>query len=62
VAAEVRAGQLDGSIRPGDARVITQSLLLVTQSFVLSAGIAEDVTEQALLEELARVIDAALRP
>jgi AcrR family transcriptional regulator len=61
VAAEVRAGQLDGSIRPGDARVITQSLLLVTQSFVLSAGIAEDVTEQALLEELARVIDAALR-
>jgi AcrR family transcriptional regulator len=62
VAADVAQGQQDGSIRGGDARVIAQALLLVTQSFVLSSGISEDVPEAALLEELALLVDATLRP
>lgn len=57
---ELRDGQVDGSIRDGDVRVLAQSLLLVAQSFVLSSGIAEDVPEAALREELARIVDAVL--
>ena len=62
VAADVASGQQDGSIRGGDARVIAQALLLVTQSFVLSSGISEDIPEASLLEELALLVDATLRP
>jgi hypothetical protein len=36
------------------------ALLLITQSFVLSGAIAEDVSAAALREELAHVLDAAL--
>jgi AcrR family transcriptional regulator len=59
---DVAAGQADGSIRPGDPRVLAQALLLITQSFVLSAGIAEDVPEAVLRAELTHVVDAALAP
>jgi AcrR family transcriptional regulator len=62
VAGDVADGQGDGSIRPGDPRVIAQALLLVTQSFVLSAGIAEDVPEAALRAELEHTVDAMLAP
>jgi AcrR family transcriptional regulator len=62
VTGDLAAGQHDGSIRQGDLRVIAQALLLVTQSFVLSAGIAEDVSEQALRGELERLLEAVLRP
>jgi AcrR family transcriptional regulator len=55
-------GQADGSIRGGDVRVMAQALLLVTQSFILSGSIAEDVPPTALREELARLIDATLAP
>lgn len=55
-------GQADGSIRAGDPRTIAQVLLLIVQSFILSAGIAEDVEEGAQLDELARLLDAGLRP
>jgi AcrR family transcriptional regulator len=57
----IAEGQADGSIRAGDPRLLAQSALLVIQSFLLSAGIAEDVDERALLAELDRVLDAALR-
>jgi hypothetical protein len=57
---EIRDGQIDGSIRDGDVRVLAQSLLLIAQSFVLSGGIAEDVPEPALREELGRIVDAVL--
>jgi AcrR family transcriptional regulator len=60
--AEVAEGQADGSIRAGDPRVIAQALLLVTQSFVLSGSIAEDVPAGALDGELARLVDAVLAP
>ena len=59
---EVADGQTDGSIRAGDVRVIAQALLLVTQSFVLSGSIAEDVAPEALRDELGRLVDAALAP
>ncbi|HWH96482.1 MAG TPA: TetR/AcrR family transcriptional regulator [Baekduia sp.] len=59
---EIADGQADGSIRAGDVRVMAQALLLVTQSFILSGSIAEDVAPDALREELARLIDAVLMP
>lgn len=62
VSRDVADGQADGSIRAGDVRVMAQALLLVAQSFVLSGSIAEDVTDSALREELARLIDATLAP
>jgi AcrR family transcriptional regulator len=57
---EIADGQVDGSIRAGDTRVLSQSLLLIAQSFVLSAGIAEDVPEPALRAELGRIVDCVL--
>ena len=57
---ELRDGQIDGSIREGDVRVLAQSLLLIAQSFVLSGGIAEDVPEAALRAELSRIVDCVL--
>jgi AcrR family transcriptional regulator len=60
ISGDVSAGQADGSIRAGDTRAIAQALLLVTQSFVLSGGIADDVPESALRAELAHTIDAML--
>jgi AcrR family transcriptional regulator len=59
---ELADGQIDGSIRAGDVRVLAQSLLLIAQSFVLSSGIAEDVPEAALGEELGRIVDCVLAP
>jgi AcrR family transcriptional regulator len=57
----IAEGQADGSVRPGDQELLAQSALLVIQSFLLSAGIAEDVDERALLGELDRVLDSLLR-
>jgi AcrR family transcriptional regulator len=57
----IAEGQADGSVRSGDPQLLAQSALLVIQSFLLSAGIAEDVDERALLGELDRVLDSLLR-
>lgn len=62
IAEEVVVGQADGSVRAGDSRVIAQGLLLVVQSFLLSGAIAEDVDQDALVDELERVLRAALDP
>jgi AcrR family transcriptional regulator len=59
---EVAAGQQDGSIRAGDPRVLAQAILLVVQSFVLSAGIVQGVALRPLLAELERLLEAALAP
>jgi AcrR family transcriptional regulator len=61
IVGDLADGQADGSIRAGEPRVMAQSLLLVTQSFVLSSGIAEDVSQPALRAELEHVLDAMLR-
>lgn len=59
---ELEDGQADGSIRPGDVRVMAQALLLVAQSFILSGSIADDVPPTALRDELARLVEAVLTP
>lgn len=57
------AGHADGSIRPGDVAVQARSLLLLTQSFVISAGPAtKDLDLDALTDELAILLDGALQP
>lgn len=62
ITVDVAAGQADGSIRAGDTRAICQALLLVTQSFVLSGGIADDVPESTLRAELEHTVYAMLAP
>jgi AcrR family transcriptional regulator len=59
---DIADGQADGSIRAGEPRVLAQALLLITQSFVLSGGIADEVTPAALRAELEHVLAAALAP
>ncbi|RRO15385.1 TetR/AcrR family transcriptional regulator [Saccharopolyspora rhizosphaerae] len=57
------AGHADGSIRPGDVAVQARSLLLLTQSFVISAvPAAKDLDLDALTDELTLLLDGALQP
>jgi AcrR family transcriptional regulator len=58
----IAEGQADGSVRAGDARAMAQAVLLVAQSFALSAGIAHDVEADRVLEELGLVLDRMLAP
>jgi len=61
LAAEVKAGHADGSIREADPPTQVRALLLVIQSFVLSLRpAASDVDSDALLAELGRLLDGAL--
>lgn len=62
IARDVAEGQADGSIRAGDARVLAFSVMLTTQSFLFSAGTFEEIDSESALEELARLLDTALRP
>jgi len=62
-AAAVATGQADGSIRSGDRELLAYGLVLLTQPFVLSAKVVAHVLDERTLEgELARVLDAYLRP
>ncbi|KEI45489.1 TetR family transcriptional regulator [Saccharopolyspora rectivirgula] len=57
------AGHADGSIRPAEPAVQARTLLLVLQSFVISQRpAAQGLPTADLLDELRRVLDAALRP
>jgi AcrR family transcriptional regulator len=56
-AAAVVEGQQDGSIRALDPDVAATTVLLVCQSFVFSARLVEE----AVLDELAQVLDGYLR-
>lgn len=63
---DVEAGQADGSVRAGDPALITRSLYLVLQSFVLSvrpamSDLGHDA-EPVLLAELATVLHGTLHP
>lgn len=63
IAAELRAGLADGSVRALDVEVAAVSLLLTVQSFVLAARIlAADPHATQLHDELHRLVDAYLRP
>ena len=59
---DVAEGQADGSIRAGDAHLLAFSVLLATQAFLFSAGTSEEVDPEQVLDELARLLDASLRP
>lgn len=64
LAAEIRAGQRDGSIRRGDAGVLAAAVQLTAMSFVLSAPVMADTERgvRRLDAELGRMIDGYLRP
>jgi AcrR family transcriptional regulator len=60
---QVRAGQADGSIRSGDPAAIAFTVFLVSQSFVISARIAEaEHGREVALAELHHVLHRSLAP
>src|SRR5918992_1941959 len=64
---ELAAGQADGSIRPGNATRQTRAVLLVVQSFVMSAHTMTDDGDPALAaaafdDELRRLLEGYLLP
>ncbi|MFC9895161.1 TetR/AcrR family transcriptional regulator [Nocardia sp. NPDC127579] len=62
-AAGIRAGQDDGSIRPGPPEHLATMLLLISQSAVQSAGtVSPLLPDTALDTELAHAVDGYLRP
>jgi len=59
----LRAGQADGSVRPGDPAAQSRAILLTYQAFALSGGLVADVCPPDRLdEELRALIDRYLRP
>lgn len=63
LADHIVAGQADGSIRAGDPMLLAFTTFLIVQSFVVSARIAEaEHGREAVLAELATVLDRALAP
>ncbi|WP_086666275.1 TetR/AcrR family transcriptional regulator [Lentzea kentuckyensis] len=60
---QIEAGHVDGSIRFGDAKTQARVVLLTTQSMVLSAKPATSGLDfAALLDELGKQLDGALKP
>ena len=55
-------GHEDGSIQPGSVALQARTVLLTAQSFVVSARAAGPVPMDRLLDELAHLLDAYLRP
>ncbi|WP_083661155.1 TetR/AcrR family transcriptional regulator [Actinophytocola xanthii] len=61
--AQLVAGRRDGSIREGDPGVQARTIFLLLQPYVFAIRPAtSDLPLEALLVELARLLDAALRP
>ncbi len=59
----IEQGQDDGSIRAGDPELVARTVLLTVQSFVLSARIiAQESDPDAVLSELALLLDRYLTP
>ena len=62
VAEQVRQGQADGSVRPGDPALLATCLLLTAQSFVFSARIlAAEHKQEHSADELRRLLDGYLQ-
>ena len=57
IAGQIRDGQQDGSVHPGDADRMATAVLLTCQSFVFSARLVDDTT----LAELRPLLDGYLR-
>jgi AcrR family transcriptional regulator len=63
VAAQVRLGQAEGSVREGDPGLLATCCLLTAQSFVFSARVVEaDHKGEVVGEELHRLLDGYLAP
>ena len=64
LAGTVRTGQTDGLLRAGDPVTVARSVVLAAQGYVLSLATMTDpaVTEDALLRELAHLIEGHLTP
>ncbi len=61
--AQVAAGQADGSIRTADPAVQARTVFLLLQPYVFTVRPStSDLALEDLLTELARLLDAALRP
>jgi len=59
----LRAGQADGSVRPGDPAALARAILLTYQAFALSGRLVADVCPpEQLDQELRALIDRYLRP
>ncbi|UJA20880.1 TetR/AcrR family transcriptional regulator [Thermoleophilia bacterium SCSIO 60948] len=58
----IAEGQSDGSVRAGDARALAQGVLLVAQSFVHSAHIADDLDSDRVMDELPVILERYLAP
>lgn len=62
-AAQIKAGQDDGSVRAGDPRQLAAMCLLITQSTIQSAQmVAEILDEDVLSRELAETLERYLKP
>ena len=57
----IAEGQADGSIRRGDPRLLAHSVLLTTQSFVLSARVVGGPSRTGVVDELRELLDRYLR-
>lgn len=62
LAAAVRAGQADGSVRDGDADLLARSLLLAVQGSVLSARTMPASLRGSLDDELVVLVERYLAP
>ena len=64
LAAAIGQGQAESHLREGDAVTIARSVVLAAQGYVLSLATMTDpdVSEDALLAELAHLIEGHLRP
>lgn len=62
LAAAVRAGQSDGTVRAGDPALLARALLLAVQGFVISEPTMTDVPVAELDRELALLVERYLQP
>jgi len=63
VAEELRNGQQDATVRPGDPRQLAAMVLLITQSAIQSAQMVEPILDDATLTaELAHALNGYLSP
>jgi AcrR family transcriptional regulator len=62
IAAQLRAGQADGSVRDGDPDELARTIELVLRGHVLAARAVDDHTRERTAAELRRMLDGYLAP
>jgi hypothetical protein len=58
----IAEGQVDGSIRRGDADVMATALLMAIAPFVISARLLDGIGRDAAVDELATGLEGWLKP